>query len=201
VVVDVPGQVEILGNMLFLWIFGESANEAVRHVVIAICYLACGIVAIAFFYVINPHSEIPCIGASGAISGMMGMYMVLAIHDLPVLRQQGASDARRQRHFPTMQGEAPRRRGGKCCSRGAVANQCAHVDCPRNRTGGLGMGGEDVLHLLATLTVRTRSRGLLEDPAYSQRASEIATKVRQEEGVKAACDALESLFQIGVTPR
>ena len=47
------------------------------HVVMAVCLVACGIVAIAFFYVINPHSKIPCIGASGAISGMMGMYLVI----------------------------------------------------------------------------------------------------------------------------
>jgi UDP:flavonoid glycosyltransferase YjiC (YdhE family) len=45
--------------------------------------------------------------------------------------------------------------------------------------------------------VSAELRLLLEDPAYAQRASEIATKVRQEEGVKAACDALESLFPIG----
>ena len=67
----------ILGNMFFLWMFGESIEEAVGHVVMAVCYVACGIVAIAFFYVINPHSKVPCIGASGAISGMMGMYLVL----------------------------------------------------------------------------------------------------------------------------
>ena len=40
-------------------------------------------------------------------------------------------------------------------------------------------------------------RLLLEDPAYSQRAAEIATKVRQEDGVTAACDAIESVFQTG----
>lgn len=67
----------ILGNMFFLWMFGESVEEAVGHVATAVCYLACGIAATAFFYLMNPHSKIPCIGASGAISGMMGMYMVL----------------------------------------------------------------------------------------------------------------------------
>ena len=44
--------------------------------------------------------------------------------------------------------------------------------------------------------VAAELRRLLEDPAYSQRASEIATKVRQEDGVTAACDAVESHFQI-----
>ena len=48
------------------------------HIVTAICYLACGIVATALFYLIDPHSVIPCIGASGAHLGYdMGMYVVL----------------------------------------------------------------------------------------------------------------------------
>jgi membrane associated rhomboid family serine protease len=67
----------LLGNMFFLWMFGESVEEAVGHIATAIGYLACGIVAIAVFDLSNPRSQIPCIGASGAISGMMGMYVVL----------------------------------------------------------------------------------------------------------------------------
>jgi membrane associated rhomboid family serine protease len=67
----------ILGNMFFLWMFGESVEEAVGHILTAIGYLACGILATALFYLAQPHSTIPCIGASGAISGMMGMYMLL----------------------------------------------------------------------------------------------------------------------------
>jgi membrane associated rhomboid family serine protease len=67
----------ILGNMFFLWMFGESVEEALGHVVTAGCYVVCGIFATGFYYLANTGSSIPCVGASGAISGMVGLYAVI----------------------------------------------------------------------------------------------------------------------------
>ena len=67
----------ILGNMFFLWMFGESVEEALGHLVTAVCYVVCGICATAFYYLANTGSPIPCVGASGAISGVVGLYAVI----------------------------------------------------------------------------------------------------------------------------
>jgi len=67
----------LAGNMLFLWIFGNNIEEAMGHTRYFIFYVACGIVA-AFSQVLpNPGSVIPIVGASGAISGVLGAYMLL----------------------------------------------------------------------------------------------------------------------------
>ena len=67
----------ILGNMFFLWMFGESVEHALGHLTTLLCYLACGVFGAALHFLVYPHSTIPCIGASGAISGLVGMYVVL----------------------------------------------------------------------------------------------------------------------------
>jgi membrane associated rhomboid family serine protease len=67
----------ILGNMFFLWLFGEGVEEALGHTLTAISYIACGVLATSLHYLVNTRSPIPCIGASGAISGMVGMFMAL----------------------------------------------------------------------------------------------------------------------------
>src|SRR5262245_46095143 len=67
----------ILGNMFFLWMFGESVEHALGHFFTLLCYLAGGVFGTALHFLVNAHSTIPCIGASGAISGLVGMYMVL----------------------------------------------------------------------------------------------------------------------------
>lgn len=67
----------ILGNMFFLWMFGESVENTLGHLLTCVGYLASGACGAWFYYLVNPHSTIPCVGASGAISGLVGMYLVL----------------------------------------------------------------------------------------------------------------------------
>jgi membrane associated rhomboid family serine protease len=65
------------GNMLFLFIFGDNVEDAVGHLRYALFYLASGIGAAAAQIVIDPASPIPMVGASGAIAGVLGAYLVL----------------------------------------------------------------------------------------------------------------------------
>jgi membrane associated rhomboid family serine protease len=67
----------LAGNMLYLWIFGNNIEDAMGHVRFIIFYLLCGVAAVAAQVLPNPASEIPMIGASGAISGVLGAYMLL----------------------------------------------------------------------------------------------------------------------------
>ncbi|MFW6075437.1 MAG: rhomboid family intramembrane serine protease, partial [Chloroflexota bacterium] len=71
------GILHIGANMLFLWIFGDNIEDVMGHGKFLLFYLLCGIAAIAAQVAINPSSEVPIIGASGAISGVMGAYLVL----------------------------------------------------------------------------------------------------------------------------
>ncbi|HUP39891.1 MAG TPA: rhomboid family intramembrane serine protease, partial [Vicinamibacterales bacterium] len=66
-----------LGNMLFLWIFGDNVEDRVGHRRFVLFYLLCGVAAVAAHVYMNPLSRIPTIGASGAIAGVMGGYFVL----------------------------------------------------------------------------------------------------------------------------
>jgi membrane associated rhomboid family serine protease len=66
-----------LGNMLFLWIFGDNVEDRVGHVRFVFFYVLCGVAAVAAHVYMNPTSAIPTIGASGAIAGVMGGYFVL----------------------------------------------------------------------------------------------------------------------------
>ncbi len=65
------------GNMLFLWIFGDNVEDAMNPVTFILFYLACGIIAALTQAVLSPDSTIPMIGASGAISGILGAYLFL----------------------------------------------------------------------------------------------------------------------------
>lgn len=67
----------ILGNMWFLWIFGNNIEDVMGHGRFSVFYLLSGIAAAAAQSFSNPHSAVPMIGASGAISGVMGAYLVL----------------------------------------------------------------------------------------------------------------------------
>jgi len=71
------GLLHLGGNMLFLWIFGDNVEHRVGHVVYAIFYLAAGVVASWAQILVNTDSIIPTLGASGAIAGVMGAYLVL----------------------------------------------------------------------------------------------------------------------------
>jgi membrane associated rhomboid family serine protease len=71
------GFMHLAGNMLFLWIFGDNLEDEMGHVPFLLFYLACGIGASLAQYVTEPGSSIPMIGASGAIAGVMGGYLLL----------------------------------------------------------------------------------------------------------------------------
>lgn len=70
------GFMHLAGNMLYLWIFGDNIEGALGHIRFIIFYLSCGLVA-AFSQIISaPDSTIPMIGASGAVSGVLGAYLI-----------------------------------------------------------------------------------------------------------------------------
>jgi membrane associated rhomboid family serine protease len=71
------GWLHIVGNMLFLYIFGDNVEDRVGHVKYFIFYVLCGCAAALTHVVTNPGSRVPTIGASGAIAGVMGAYLVL----------------------------------------------------------------------------------------------------------------------------
>jgi len=71
------GFLHIAGNMLYLWIFGNNIEEAMGHVKYALFYLASGVAAALTMAMIDPQAALPMIGASGAISGVLGAYMLL----------------------------------------------------------------------------------------------------------------------------
>ncbi|HVX89855.1 MAG TPA: rhomboid family intramembrane serine protease, partial [Gemmatimonadales bacterium] len=79
----------ILGNLWFLYIFGNNVEEAFGHVRYALFYLASGLAAAALQVFAEPGSMIPMVGASGAISGVLGAYLVLypraRVHNLVFL--------------------------------------------------------------------------------------------------------------------
>ncbi len=67
----------LLGNMLFLWIFGDNMEDAFGHRNFAGFYLASGFCAAAFQYYADPSADVPMVGASGAIAGVLGGYLLL----------------------------------------------------------------------------------------------------------------------------
>jgi membrane associated rhomboid family serine protease len=67
----------IFGNMLFLWIFGDNIENLIGHVRYAIFYILCGVAAALAQILMDTDSVIPMLGASGAISGVLGGYMLL----------------------------------------------------------------------------------------------------------------------------
>ncbi|MDL1956980.1 MAG: rhomboid family intramembrane serine protease [Candidatus Desulfofervidus auxilii] len=71
------GWFHLIGNMWYLWIFGDNVEDAVGHKRFLIFYILCGIGAALCHIYTHPHSTIPTIGASGAVSGVMGAYYVL----------------------------------------------------------------------------------------------------------------------------
>lgn len=71
------GWLHFLGNMLYLWIFGDNVEERLGHGRFVVFYLTCGVVAGLAHIYMNPTSFLPTLGASGAIAGVMGAYFVL----------------------------------------------------------------------------------------------------------------------------
>ena len=74
------GPLHFLGNMLYLWIFGDNVEDQIGHIRFIFFYLLCGAVASMAHVFMNPASPVPTIGASGAIAAVMGAYFVLYPH-------------------------------------------------------------------------------------------------------------------------
>jgi membrane associated rhomboid family serine protease len=70
----------IAGNMLFLWVFGNNIEDRMGSVAFPIFYLAAGVVAVFAQVLPSPSSEVPLVGASGAIAGTLGAYLVMYPH-------------------------------------------------------------------------------------------------------------------------
>ena len=71
------GPAHILGNMLFLWVFGDNVESAFGHWWYLLFYFACGVGAGLVHIAFNLNSHVPALGASGAISGVLGAYIIL----------------------------------------------------------------------------------------------------------------------------
>jgi membrane associated rhomboid family serine protease len=74
------GWMHLIGNMLYLWIFGDNVEDSMGHVRYIVFYLLCGVAAVFAQALPDPTSQIPMIGASGAISGVLGAYLLLFPH-------------------------------------------------------------------------------------------------------------------------
>jgi len=70
------GWLHLIGNMWFLWIFGDNVEDILGHAKYLLFYLVCGVAAALFQVALNMDSRVPTIGASGAIAGVMGAYLV-----------------------------------------------------------------------------------------------------------------------------
>lgn len=71
------GWMHLIGNMLYLWVFGNNIEDAMGHGRFIVFYLACGILAALSHAITDFTSQIPMVGASGAISGVLGAYVLL----------------------------------------------------------------------------------------------------------------------------
>jgi membrane associated rhomboid family serine protease len=74
------GWLHLIGNMWFLWIFGDNVEDILGHGKYLLFYLLCGLAAGLVHIVFNSGSRLPTVGASGAIAGVMGAYMVKFPH-------------------------------------------------------------------------------------------------------------------------
>jgi membrane associated rhomboid family serine protease len=71
------GWVHLIGNMLFLWVFGDNVEDAMGHARFLVFYLLCGAAGGIAHALANPSSEAPLIGASAAVAGTLGAYLIL----------------------------------------------------------------------------------------------------------------------------
>ncbi len=70
------GWLHLIGNVWFLWIFGDNVEDILGHGKYLLFYLLCGVLAALLHVLLNPEARVPTIGASGAIAGVMGAYLV-----------------------------------------------------------------------------------------------------------------------------
>src|SRR5262245_23866979 len=92
------GYDHIIGNMLYLWLFGDNIEDRFGMVLYLMLYFVSGFAATALQVIIDPGSTIPMIGASGAIAGVLGAYLVL----FPSVRVQGVMPLGRVSQIATM---------------------------------------------------------------------------------------------------
>lgn len=71
------GILHVAGNMLYLWVFGDNIEDTLGHVNYLFFYLACGLGAAVSQVLVAPGSDVPMVGASGAVAGVLGAYLVL----------------------------------------------------------------------------------------------------------------------------
>jgi membrane associated rhomboid family serine protease len=71
------GWLHLFGNMLFLWIFGDNVEDRFGHIKFLMFYLLTGVVATFAQYFMMPNSNVPTVGASGAIAGVLGAYLLM----------------------------------------------------------------------------------------------------------------------------
>jgi membrane associated rhomboid family serine protease len=71
------GWFHLIGNMWFMWIFGNNVEDSMGHLRFVVFYLICGLAAAALQVILSPDSPVPMVGASGAIGGVMGAYVML----------------------------------------------------------------------------------------------------------------------------
>jgi membrane associated rhomboid family serine protease len=74
------GWMHLIGNMLYLWVFGDIVEDSMGHGRFVVFYLLCGVAAVLAQALPDPASTIPMVGASGAISGVLGAYLLLYPH-------------------------------------------------------------------------------------------------------------------------
>lgn len=70
------GWLHLIGNMWFLWIFGDNVEDRLGHFRYLVFYLLCGLIGNLAHYALNPASALPALGASGAIAGVLGAYVL-----------------------------------------------------------------------------------------------------------------------------
>lgn len=75
------GLAHIGGNMLYLWIFGDNVEDNMGRIKFLIFYLLCGFLATATHIMFGPNSKVPSLGASGAIAGVLGAYLIMFPHN------------------------------------------------------------------------------------------------------------------------
>ncbi len=70
------GWLHLIGNMIYLWVFGDNIEDALGHLKYVAFYLVAAVGAVTLQVAVDPHSTVPMIGASGAIAGVLGAYLV-----------------------------------------------------------------------------------------------------------------------------
>ena len=147
------------GNMLFLWVFGDNVEDALGHLKFLIFYLLCAAAGAAFHGLVAPDSQIPLIGASGAIAGVVTAYLILhprvkiwvlafariplrlpAYHPARAVDRVPAPDVPGRRRGPDLLGLPYRRHHRRRCPGGDPQTTRPADARPRGRHAALGQG-------------------------------------------------------------